>query len=177
MPSRPTHSQSRFLPVLLVCAMLTSMTACASPPVSRKENTDFSGVWSVKWCDKQHPERDCGGINLDLVQKGDLICGSYAGVTSDFTQQDEAPSQAIIGSVVGNTAIVSFKSGRNENIRMARLVVSGGSLQWRSFAYIDKVFEEFSPASPNDNTFERGLVSDTKQSEVECASFFENAKE
>ena len=88
----------------------------------------LGGNWSVEWCDRSQPELDCGFFNVTLVQHGDRLCGDYGGALIAQRQVDEGD---IVGSVVGNTAVLAVESGRNGMIALVRAELQGGALHWR----------------------------------------------
>jgi hypothetical protein len=114
-----------------LCFLLASsalLIACASSsaePVGAKAN--FNGGWSIKWCDKKNPKLDCGGFNITLIQEGDRICGDFGGALVNLRQIDEG---TIVGTAVGNTAVLAVESNRNGSISLVRAKVNGNSLQW-----------------------------------------------
>ncbi|MGY1457152.1 hypothetical protein ACW5F0_00635 [Luteimonas sp. A534] len=89
---------------------------------------DLGGNWSVEWCDRSQPDLDCGGFNVTLVQDGEKLCGDYGGALVNQRQVDEGD---IVGTVVGNTAVLAVESGRNGMIALVRAELHGGALHWR----------------------------------------------
>lgn len=92
---------------------------------------DFNGAWSVQWCDKANPGRDCGGFYVPLLQEGDRLCGSYSGVRVRLSQIDEGGSRAIRGVVVGDTAVLTIESGRSGAIYLVSADVHGDRMRWK----------------------------------------------
>ncbi len=117
---------------LLMCLLLTlstSLIACASSsPAPAATKADFNGGWSVKWCDKTNPKLDCGGFNITLIQEGDRVCGDFGGSLVNLRQIDEG---TIVGTVVGNTAVLAVESVRNQSIVLVRAERRGSGLHWR----------------------------------------------
>lgn len=110
--------------------------ASAAPTVewdeaSRQPGTgaDFSGSWSVQWCDKTEPEADCGGFHIDLAQVGDEISGEAFGARVRLTQIDEGG--IIHGVAVGNTAILTIESQRSGGIYLIEATVEGDRMRWK----------------------------------------------
>lgn len=91
-------------------------------------NTDFSGSWSVQWCDKTEPEADCGGFDIDLIQAGDKISGDAFGARVRLAQIDEGG--IIHGIAVGNTAILTIESLRSGGIYLVKAAVDGNCMRW-----------------------------------------------
>jgi hypothetical protein len=98
-------------------------------------NSDFSGKWSIEWCSKTHPELDCGGFTVTLAQDGDRVCGDYGGALVNLRQVDDG---GIIGTVVGNTAVLSVESARNNMIVLVRAELRGDELHWKGVDTIRK---------------------------------------
>lgn len=88
----------------------------------------FDGSWSVEWCDRSRPDLDCGGFTATLVQQGDRVCGDFGGALMNQRQVDEGD---IVGSVVGDTAVLAVESGRNGMIALVRAELRDGALHWR----------------------------------------------
>jgi len=125
--SHPYGAASLLMGLLLTIS--TSLIACASSspaPASTKAN--FNGGWSVKWCDKTNPKLDCGGFNITLIQEGERICGDFGGALVNLRQIDEGN---IVGTVVGNTALLAVESMRNQSIVLVRAERRGSTLHWR----------------------------------------------
>lgn len=123
----------------------SSLTACAAGMSKQRadEPGDFEGVaagkfagnWSIEWCDKDHPEWDCGGFDISLVQEGERLCGDFGGQRINRTQIDEGN---IVGTVVGNTAILAVKSLRSGRIALVRAELGGHQLRWKDIDSIDR---------------------------------------
>lgn len=91
-------------------------------------NADFSGSWSVQWCDKTDLEADCGGFDIDLTQAGDKISGDAFGARVRLAQIDEGG--IIHGIAVGNTAILTIESLRSGGIYLIEAAVDGNCMRW-----------------------------------------------
>ncbi len=104
-----------------------TLPACASPSKT-KPSADFSGGWAVKWCDRTNPKLDCGGFNVNLVQEGTRLCGDFGGALVNLRQIDDGQ---LVGTVVGNTAVLAVQSNRNGSISLARAELQGETLEWR----------------------------------------------
>lgn len=125
---RYSYSAARLLMCLLL-TLSTSLIACASSPSApATTKANFNGGWSVKWCDKTNPKLDCGGFNITLIQEGDRICGDFGGALVNLRQIDEG---TIVGTVVGNTAVLAVESMRNQSVVLVRAERRGNALHWR----------------------------------------------
>ncbi len=134
-----------------------AMASHAQPPPA-----DFSGAWSVRWCDRSNPKLDCGGFNLDLIQDGERLCGDFGGALVNLRQVDEG---RVSGSVVGHTAIIAVASQRSESVVLVRAEHSGDSLHWKQIdtlvegngdiaviAVDERLTRERAPLQPGDAT-------------------------
>lgn len=126
---RYLNSVARILLFMLLTssAMLIACASSSAAPVNPKAN--FSGGWSVKWCDKKNPKLDCGGFNITLIQDGDRICGDFGGALVNLRQVDEG---TIIGTIIGNTAVLAVESNQNGSISLVRAKLNGNSLHWKT---------------------------------------------
>ncbi|WP_313343637.1 hypothetical protein [Stenotrophomonas sp.] len=117
-------------PVMATCLLLGmgSLPACASTQPSAPP-ADFSGGWSVKWCDRSNPTLDCGGFNISLVQEGNRLCGDFGGALVNLRQIDDGQ---IVGTVVGDTAVLTVQSNRNNSITLVRAELQSTTLKWRA---------------------------------------------
>lgn len=113
---------------------LELQTATANQPTTAP--ADFSGEWSVKWCNDKKPNLDCGGFWVTLVQEGDRICGSFDGARVNLSQVDEGGR--VVGSAVGNTAVLAAESGRNGMIALVRAELDGEKLHWKEVGNIKR---------------------------------------
>lgn len=113
-----------FMLASALSALLVGMPAHAAKP-------DFNGAWSVKWCDKANPDRDCGGFSLYLVQDGDRLCGEHQVATVGLGRLDEGQPGTVLGIVSGNKATVVIDATRSGAKYLATAERSGNRLQWR----------------------------------------------
>lgn len=107
---------------------VAALPACASRPAFSSFTSDFNGSWAVEWCDRSNPQLDCGGFNVSLVQAGPRICGDFGGALVNLRQVDEG---RVVGTVVGNTAVLAVESNRNGSIALVRAELQGALLKWR----------------------------------------------
>lgn len=114
----------------IVC-LLSGVVACASISPAHGAEPDFNGAWSVEWCDKENPERECGAFNLYLVQDGDRLCGEHQMATVGLGRLDEGQPGSVLGSVSGNRATVVIDATRSGAKYLATAERTGSRLQWR----------------------------------------------
>ena len=117
-------NRTAFMLASALSALLVGMPAHAAKPV-------FNGAWSVKWCDKANPDRDCGGFSLYLVQDGDRLCGEHQVATVGLGRLDEGQPGTVLGIVSGNKATVVIDATRSGAKYLATAERSGNRLQWR----------------------------------------------
>lgn len=113
---------------LSLIASCTGLVGCAFNQPMQAAKPDFTGGWSVKWCDRTDPALDCGGFNVTLVQDGDRICGDFGGALVNLRQIDDG---SIVGTAVGETAVLAVESYRNGSIALVRATLKGGDLHWK----------------------------------------------
>ncbi len=114
---------------VLLCVIACSLLAgCVSASPAHSKRADFSGTWSVQWCSKTDPSIDCGGFNVSLVQRDESICGDFGGALVGLRQVDEG---TVVGSAVGDTAILAVESLRSQAIVLVRAERSGDTLRWK----------------------------------------------
>jgi hypothetical protein len=128
MPNRYAYMLASALAALLVGMPMQS--AHAAKP-------DFTGAWSVKWCDKANPGRDCGGFSLYLVQDGDRICGEHQVATVGLGRLDEGQPGTVLGTVSGNKATVVIEATRSGAKYLATAERSGNRMKWRLVGMVD----------------------------------------
>ena len=116
---------------LMLAYALSALLLSVPLQFARAAKPDFSGVWSVNWCDKAKPDRDCGGFSLYLVQEGDRICGEHQVATVGLGRLDEGDPGTVLGSVDGNTATVVIDATRTGAKYLATAKRSGNRIQWR----------------------------------------------
>lgn len=132
--NRPANKAACII-VGLVSALCAGLVACASSQPVQAVKADFTGGWSVEWCDKTNPKLDCGGFNITLVQEGDRICGDFGGALVNLRQTDEG---TIVGTVIGNTAVLAVESNRNGMIALVRAELRGKTLHWKQVDIIKR---------------------------------------
>ena len=111
-----------------------TLSACASTP-NTPPTADFSGDWHVKWCDRTNPNLDCGGFDISVVQEGNRLCGDFGGALVNLRQIDDG---TLIGTAVGNTAVLAVQSNRNGAIHLVRAELQGDALKWEEVDLIRK---------------------------------------
>jgi hypothetical protein len=116
------------VPVLL--AAIFVVPAHAAKPA-------FDGAWSVRFCDKTDPARDCGGFWLYLMQDGDRLCGDFYAATPGLARIDEGGGRWVLGASTGNAATFVIESARNEATYLATAHRKGGRLEWRLVGLIE----------------------------------------
>ncbi|GAA6141650.1 hypothetical protein [Hydrogenophaga sp. 5NK40-0174] len=121
--------------LLVVGAMALAQAACANAGTAGGHgaagpSNTFAGSWSVKVCDKAMPAGECGGFTVDLLQKGSRICGAHHAATPRLSRIDEGQGRSVVGTVVGNTAVLTIRSGRNGAIAMATLEKQADGVHW-----------------------------------------------
>lgn len=107
---------------------------CGSPqaPASTSPaQASFEGIWSVNWCDRDHPDSDCGGFTALLVQDGERVCGRFGAARPGLTQIDEGEPRSVRGVVVKGSAVVVVTSGRSDGSYLVRLDREGSNMRWR----------------------------------------------
>jgi hypothetical protein len=117
---------------LMLANMLSALLISVPIHAARAAKPDFSGAWSVQWCDKGKSERDCGGFSLYLAQDGDRICGERQVATVGLGRLDEGDPGTVLGSVDGNTVTLVIDATRTGAKYLATAKRSGSNrLQWR----------------------------------------------
>ncbi len=115
----------------VIACLLSGLIACATIPPANGAKPDFNGAWTVQWCDKANPGRDCGAFNLYLVQDGDRLCGEHQVATVGLGRLDEGQPGSVLGTVNGNRATVVIDATRSGAKYMATAERVGNRLQWR----------------------------------------------
>ncbi|WP_334177263.1 hypothetical protein [Pseudoxanthomonas sp.] len=113
---------------IFLIASCVGLAGCASTQSARAAKADFTGGWSVKWCDRTNPVLECGGFNVYLVQAGNRICGDFGGALVNLRQIDDG---SIVGTAVGNIAVLAVESFRNGSIALVRATLKGSDLHWK----------------------------------------------
>lgn len=114
-----------------IACLLPGLIAWTAIPSAHAAKADFNGAWSVQWCDKANPERECGAFNLYLVQDGDRLCGEHQMATVGLGRLDEGQPGTVLGNVSGNRATVVIDATRSGAKYMATAERTGNRLQWR----------------------------------------------
>lgn len=91
----------------------------------------FDGDWSVKWCDRTNPDRECGGFYLSIVQDGKRLCGTYFGARPGLSQIDEGGDRSVGGTVAGDAATMTIESGRSGVVYRVSAAVLGEEMRWK----------------------------------------------
>ena len=115
----------------ILASALLALLVGMSPQSAHAAKPDFNGAWSVQWCDKANPDRDCGGFSLYLVQDGDRLCGEHQVATVGLGRLDEGQPGTVLGTVSGNKATVVIDATRSGAKYLATAERSGNRLQWR----------------------------------------------
>ncbi len=154
-----------------VASLLSGLIACAASLSVHAGKPDFNGAWSVEWCDKANPERECGAFNLYLVQNGDRLCGEHQVATAGLGRLDEGQPGSVLGSVGGKRATVVIDATRTGAKYMATAERTGNRLQWRIVGMV--MAGEFDEPTiiPQKET----LTRDLRASQVEHAKAVKDA--
>jgi hypothetical protein len=160
-----------FLVQLCVVAC-AALAGCVSSSLGNHKASDFSGAWSVEWCSKTDPSLDCGGFNVSLVQSGERICGDFGGALVGLRQIDEGN---IIGSAIGDTAILTVQSQRNQTVLLVRAERRGETIHWKVIDDVDRGSDDINVIAL-DNVLKRdGRKESSPERRLEagetCASF------
>ena len=99
-------------------------------PASAAAQADFSGSWTVDWCDKSRPVTECGGFTVHLLQKGDRVCGTHSAASPGLSRMDEGAARSIVGRVVGRTAVLNIQSARTEGIYLVSARKRTATIDW-----------------------------------------------
>lgn len=141
---------------LLACA-LSALLLSVPLQSARAAKPDFNGAWSVKWCDKAKPDRDCGGFSLYLVQEGDRICGEHQVATVGLGRLDEGQPGTVLGTVSGNKATVVIDATRSGAKYLATAERSGNRIQWRLVGMVKSGEVSEPTIVPQSATLARGI--------------------
>ena len=140
--------------------LLVALIVCTAIPPARAAKPDFNGAWSVRWCDKENPERECGAFNLYLVQDGDRVCGEHQMATVGLGRLDEGQPGSVLGSVSGNRATVVIDATRSGAKYMATAERTGNRLQWRIVGMVLAGESNEPTIIPQKDTLTRDLRAD-----------------
>ncbi len=137
------------------------------------EPKSFEGVWTVQQCAADAPTRPCGGFTLILVQRGDRLCGSHFAATPNLSRVDEGEPTSVMGTVLGNNAVLFIASGRDPTHYLAKATLLRGGLAWRLIEKLSDGEIVGAPVIALDETLQR-TDSAKKQAQVNraCESRF-----
>jgi len=113
----------------LLITLCAGACACTTSSSAQTKKPNFEGAWSVEWCDKSRPHTDCGGFNLDLVQSGSALCGSYDSARVGLSQIDEGGR--VSGTANGGSAVLTVESERSGGKYAVQAVLIGNQLHWK----------------------------------------------
>lgn len=148
--------RSLFVIASVSVAFFVSAPARAAKPA-------FDGAWSVRFCDKANPARDCGGFWLYLVQDGERLCGDFHAATPGLTRIDEGEGRWVMGAVIGDRASIVIESTRNDATYLATAQRKGGRLEWRLVGMIEAGSMEETPVIPAKATLVRDAGSEATE--------------
>lgn len=114
----------------LAFVLCTGLAACASGPIIQPNKPDFTGAWSAKWCDPEHPRAECGNFVLHLVQRGERICGQHFAATPRMSKLEEGEPGSVLGTSVGNVAVLLIDNARSGERNIAVVRLTPKILQW-----------------------------------------------
>lgn len=154
-----------------IACLLSGLIACTTILPAHGAKHDFSGAWTVQWCDKASPDRDCGAFNLYLVQDGDRLCGEHQVATVGLGRLDEGQPGTVLGSVSGNRATVVIDATRSGAKYLAIAERSGNRLQWRIVGMLLAGESPEPTIIPKKDT----LTRDVRASQVEHAKAVKDA--
>ncbi len=155
----------------VIASLLSGLVVCTAIPPARAAEPDFNGAWSVEWCDKENPERECGAFNLYLVQDGDRLCGEHQMATVGLGRLDEGQPGTVLGTVSGNRATVVTDATRSGAKYMATPERTGNRLQWRMVGMVLAGESAEPTIIPQKDT----LTRDLRASQVEHAKAVKDA--
>lgn len=119
--------------IALACA---SLVACASAQTGKAAGTEFDGFWSVQWCDRANPQRECGRFDLVLAQDRNRICGDHFVATPGLSRIDEGG--AVLGTTDGRKATLVIESGRNGARYEATVELVRAKLRWELLDVVEQ---------------------------------------
>ncbi|GAA4802116.1 hypothetical protein [Lysobacter hankyongensis] len=156
----------------LFAALCLSASFCLmTPRPLQAAKPAFDGAWSVRFCDKAAPSRDCGGFWLYLVQDGDRLCGDFYAATPGLSRVDEGGGRWVLGVSTGNVASVVIESTRNNATYLATAQKKGGRLEWRLIGPIEAGSMQEAPVIPLKATMMRdtGATSSERMRQIRDA--------
>ena len=154
-----------------IACLLSGLIACTAIPPAHGAKADFNGAWSVEWCDKANPGRECGAFNLYLVQDGDRLCGEHQVATVGLGRLDEGQPGSVLGTVSGSRATVVIDATRSGAKYMATAERVGNRLQWRIVEMVSAGEFPEPTIIPQKDT----LTRDLRASQVEHAKAVKDA--
>ena len=123
------RSSAKSIQTIFMITLCAGLCACTSSSSAKNRESSFDAAWSVEWCDKSRPETDCGGFNLDLVQSGSALCGSYDSARVGMSQVDEGGR--VSGTANGDSAELTVESERSGGRYGVHAVLVGNQLHWK----------------------------------------------
>ena len=91
---------------------------------------DFTGIWNIDICSDQD-KKSCGEAEFSLIQKGTIICGDHSFYPAGLSRVNEGEPGSVRGTVVGDTAVLVVRSGRNGAIVLGTARLAGSNLDWK----------------------------------------------
>ena len=121
------------LPILLFACLPFGM-----PVAHAAGEGDFNGAW-VAWLCPSGAQKDsgkCANFVVELIQKGDTVCGTHVFATAGAGQMDEGEAASLTGQVANDVASVTVVSSRagpsSPPLKIAgELRLAKNRLQWR----------------------------------------------
>jgi hypothetical protein len=98
---------------------------------------NFSGFYSVALC-SNGKDNPCGLATLSLIQTGNRVCGDHSFVTAGGGRLNDGFPGSVIGVTVGQVAILTIKSGRNDGIVIGKAVLKGKNLYWQTLEQVQE---------------------------------------
>ncbi|MDD5364487.1 MAG: hypothetical protein PHR30_04045 [Gallionellaceae bacterium] len=108
--------------VVVVHLAVAAQAEAGTPP--------FTGVWESEHCVVDHERQHCPGLTLVLVQEGQRLCGSHFAATPDFSRVDEGVPSSVVGTAIGQEAVLFVASGRDPTNYLARVSLTSNGLVW-----------------------------------------------
>ena len=121
---------------------------------------DFDGTYEFRKCNSKK-EFYCVSFYFELVQKGERIYGEHSGSTAGLGRLNEGGP--VRGIAVGKVALLTVKSGRNDEIVLGKATIAGNNLSWT-------VVETISEGNPSVDAliFNRGILKKTSAAKRFC---------
>jgi hypothetical protein len=156
---------NRLVALALLCFVAVSPGAVQ--PVS------FAGAWAEPMCAQGDREK-CGGFFLEIAQRGSHLCGEHFAATPGLGRLDEGEPRSVIGTVVGNTAVVSITSGRDGTEFFAHIRRVGSRLTWK---VVERVREGDGTGSlvPHVTSLVPDKSENLERVTNDCSKVFDNA--